>query len=70
MINFIGKIDGVSLYEDDTLSDNFEVIKGRTQGVEGYTFIVAHPNTAQLMFNKHRIQKIEKIKDRIQCQKQ
>lgn len=64
MINLVGKIDGVNLYSDE-YTDEYRVIKGRKQGVEGYSFIVTNPKTAQTMFIVHRIQKIKKLKDRI-----
>lgn len=47
MINKIGIMDEIPIYEDPLMEDN-KILKGRKSG--GTTFIVANPRTAQLIY--------------------
>lgn len=58
MVNIVGNIDGISIFEDSLIEDN-KIIKGRKQG--GAMFIIANPKTSQLIY-KSFLTKLRKDK--------
>jgi len=54
MVNKVGIMNGITLYEDKYLEDN-EILQGGTQGIKGkswwdYPYIIANPKTAKLIY--------------------
>ena len=60
MVNLIGIINAIPIYEDNHMKEN-EILKGRKQGT-GITFLIANPKTANLIYktllNKERKDKL------------
>lgn len=65
MVNKLGDINGIPLYEDPSMEDG-KVIKGRKGYPENKsTFMMANPKTAKFIYNifirKERREKLEKL---------
>lgn len=64
MINKLGIIDGILIYEDSYMEDD-KILMGHKQNVLGYSFVIASPKTAKLInkigLSKYRKEKLEKL---------
>jgi len=49
MIDIVGNMEGIPIYEDPLMEDN-KILQGRKHGVEGIIYIIANPKTAQLIY--------------------
>jgi hypothetical protein len=62
MINKLGIIDGIVIYEDSYMEDD-KIIMGRKEG--GYRFLVANTKTGNLIakigLNRYRKEKLDKL---------
>jgi len=49
LVKLVAKIDGVPLYEDKYMEDN-KILKGTKGNFLDYTFMIANPKTAQIIY--------------------
>jgi len=63
MVNYVGIIDGISLYEDPYMEEDNKVLVGKKEGKK--TFIVSNPKTANILYETYkrnlRKKKLERI---------
>ena len=53
MVNKVGDMNGIALYEDQYMEDD-KIMKGRKSGYPNTTFFIANPKTAKLIYKTYQ----------------